>query len=126
METLPLRRAFVASSGLSMLAVISGDLVSAFESSITLALCGSPSIATNVFSGAEFLKAIPRAKVINTGKTKTQNTASFSRRNSRQRILVSSMSGCSDLSMNVLPETYPQITQITQIFLKGMGGLYPQ
>jgi len=28
--------------------------------------------------------------------------------------------------MNVLPETYPQITQITQIFLKGIGGLYPQ
>src|SRR6188474_1187865 len=38
-------------------------------------------------------KAIPSAKAISSGKAKTQNTASGSRRNSRSRALVSSTIG---------------------------------
>ena len=39
-------------------------------------------------------KAMPSAQVMITGKANTQNTASGSRRNSRKRASVSSISGC--------------------------------
>src|SRR5690349_7389129 len=53
-------------------------------------------MATGVLSGTVLRNAMPSANVISTGKTKTQNTASFSRRNSRTRIAVNSTRGCKD------------------------------
>ena len=90
-DTFPLRNACAASSGLNTVAVISLEPDKLFA--ISVARAPLFSIATKVLSGAVLRKAIPSANVINTGKMKTQNTASFSRRNSRTRIKVSSMSG---------------------------------
>jgi hypothetical protein len=92
-ETFPLLNACAASLGLNTVALMSGAADSTFAISFTLDSVAFPSMATSVLSGAVLRNAIPSANVISTGKTKTQNTASFSRRNSRTRVAVSSING---------------------------------
>src|SRR5690349_18265551 len=77
-------------------AVMSEECDSTLAVSVALESSALASIATGVLSGTVLRNAIPSANVISTGKMKTQNTASFSRRNSRTRIAVSSNNGCRD------------------------------
>src|SRR5690349_11142736 len=107
-------------------AVMSEECDSTLAVSVALESSALASIATGVLSGTVLRNAIPSANVISTGKTKTQNTASFSRRNSRTRIAVSSNSGCRDSAFSLPRESLSSRSSIKVSFASAIAQHSPR